>query len=460
MNENGGEVDITSLHKSGTKVHMGGGQFSVIRDPWRFHSAFAGLFHPHETMGAGIGGGGGGMGGFGGGGGVQQFHQHFTYINNERNEKTKVQNLVHHEHEGEAAHTEHHYSEHHDDHHLHHEHEHRGHHDDHHDANPNSPDLHSDHERHHHHHEEDEDHHHYEEHHADSVHGHGGDGGYGGGGGYGAGPAIRGGGDYAFARRDVDSYKIWPGSLTNGEEQAHGTPIGDNYRSDRVPSVLADKRNVNQITPHTAPLAMGGSGDITGSKRTDLVKTAGDKNDTIEELTIDDDIKDDLTLEENKDIVKKVYFNNLIHHHHGEDAEDDDDYDKKEKEDGVDGDNKNVDQGSSSGESSGLEEAAKRKVGKGDGKEEISGFGPLNTHLRGPEAGITNVFIGPMVVRRNIINRNTPDNGKGQRRSYFETSELGNSNISDKHSSSPDLQNSLLRKIDLFKRKFLSSMAH
>lgn len=58
-------------------------------------------------------------------------HQHFTYINNERNEKTKVQNLIHHQHEGSDHGTEeHHFSEHHDDHHLHHEHEHRGHHDD------------------------------------------------------------------------------------------------------------------------------------------------------------------------------------------------------------------------------------------------------------------------------------------------------------------------------------------
>ena len=127
LDEHGGEVDITSLHHGGTKVHMGGGHFSVIRDPWRFHSAFAGLLQPHESIAHSVAGGGGA--GFGGGG-IQQFHQHFTYINNERNEKTKVQNLVHHQHEGEVGSEEHHFSEHHDDHHLHHEHEHVGHHDD------------------------------------------------------------------------------------------------------------------------------------------------------------------------------------------------------------------------------------------------------------------------------------------------------------------------------------------
>ena len=46
---------------------MGGGDFNVIRDPWRQHSLFAGLFHPHE-MPAHIP--------------VNQFHQHFTYVAN------------------------------------------------------------------------------------------------------------------------------------------------------------------------------------------------------------------------------------------------------------------------------------------------------------------------------------------------------------------------------------------
>jgi len=162
---------------------MGGGHFSVVRDPWRFHSAFAGLLQPHESIAGGIGGGG--VGG-GGGGGIQQFHQHFTYINNERNEKTKVQNLVHHQHEGEHGTEEHHFSEHHDDHHLHHEHEHHGHHDD--------DGHHDDHGIHHHHHAEDEAHHHYEEHHADALHAPDGAGGYGVGGG-GAGYGGFGGGN-------------------------------------------------------------------------------------------------------------------------------------------------------------------------------------------------------------------------------------------------------------------------
>ena len=83
LDEHGGDVEITSLKKTGTKVHMGGGAFNIIRDPWRYHSAFAGLFHPHEDMGH-----------YDGHHGVNQFHQHFTYINNERNENHHVQNLV------------------------------------------------------------------------------------------------------------------------------------------------------------------------------------------------------------------------------------------------------------------------------------------------------------------------------------------------------------------------------
>ena len=59
------------MKKHGTKVHMGGGDFNVIRDPWRHHSLFAGLFHPHEMPGHGHLP-------------VDQFHQHFTYIANER----------------------------------------------------------------------------------------------------------------------------------------------------------------------------------------------------------------------------------------------------------------------------------------------------------------------------------------------------------------------------------------
>ena len=57
---------------------MGGGHFSVVRDPWRFHSAFAGLLQPHESMAGSMGGMGGGGGGMGGG--VQQFHQVGSFL--------------------------------------------------------------------------------------------------------------------------------------------------------------------------------------------------------------------------------------------------------------------------------------------------------------------------------------------------------------------------------------------
>lgn len=64
-------MNIVALKKHGSKVHMSGGDFNVIRDPWRHHSLFAGLFHPHEMPGHGH---------FP----MEQFHQHFTYIANDR----------------------------------------------------------------------------------------------------------------------------------------------------------------------------------------------------------------------------------------------------------------------------------------------------------------------------------------------------------------------------------------
>lgn len=64
-------MNVVALKKHGTKVHMSGGDFNVIRDPWRHHSLFAGLFHPHEMPGHGHLP-------------MEQFHQHFTYIANDR----------------------------------------------------------------------------------------------------------------------------------------------------------------------------------------------------------------------------------------------------------------------------------------------------------------------------------------------------------------------------------------
>ena len=71
LEEHGSDVNVVALKKHGTKVHMSGGDFNVIRDPWRHHSLFAGLFHPHEMPGHGH---------FP----MEQFHQHFTYIANDR----------------------------------------------------------------------------------------------------------------------------------------------------------------------------------------------------------------------------------------------------------------------------------------------------------------------------------------------------------------------------------------
>ncbi|XP_065063139.1 uncharacterized protein LOC135689737 [Rhopilema esculentum] len=71
LEEHGSDVNVVALKKHGTKVHMGGGDFNVIRDPWRHHSLFAGLFHPHEMPGHGHLP-------------MEQFHQHFTYIANDR----------------------------------------------------------------------------------------------------------------------------------------------------------------------------------------------------------------------------------------------------------------------------------------------------------------------------------------------------------------------------------------
>eukprot|EP00794_Sanderia_malayensis_P012278 gene12278-13543_t len=71
LEEHGSDVNVVALKKHGTKVHMSGGDFNVIRDPWRHHSLFAGLFHPHEMPGHGQLP-------------MEQFHQHFTYIANDR----------------------------------------------------------------------------------------------------------------------------------------------------------------------------------------------------------------------------------------------------------------------------------------------------------------------------------------------------------------------------------------
>lgn len=85
LEQNGGEVDIAALRNRGTKVHMSGGHFDVIRDPWRYHSAFAGLLHPHESVtGRGTPQ-------------IGEFHQHFTYVTNERNENHQTENLVNHD---------------------------------------------------------------------------------------------------------------------------------------------------------------------------------------------------------------------------------------------------------------------------------------------------------------------------------------------------------------------------
>ena len=83
---------------------MSGGDFNVIRDPWRHHSLFAGLFHPHEMPGHGH---------FP----MEQFHQHFTYIANDRAINHHVyehhtHNEDHHIHEHDPGH-EHDYFYHH-----------------------------------------------------------------------------------------------------------------------------------------------------------------------------------------------------------------------------------------------------------------------------------------------------------------------------------------------------------
>lgn len=95
---------MVALKKHGTKVHMSGGDFNVIRDPWRHHSLFAGLFHPHEMPGHGH------MP-------MEQFHQHFTYIANDRAINHHVyehhtHNEDHHVHEHDPGH-EHDYFYHH-----------------------------------------------------------------------------------------------------------------------------------------------------------------------------------------------------------------------------------------------------------------------------------------------------------------------------------------------------------
>ena len=217
------------MHKTGTKVHMGGGQFSVIRDPWRYHSAFAGMFHPHENIGrlGGFGGGGGG-GGSHGEGGIQQFHQHFTYINNNRNENHRVQNLVHHEHEPEIDHHEHHYEEHHDDHRQHHDHRHHG--------DGDGHDGNHDDDHHHHHHEEDEDHHHYEEHKMDDHH---------------LTDHPEEDTEGGFQRQ----IKLYPGVDEKSKDEETGTPSVDNYREDRVPKRDGQMlRDVASITPFEASM--------------------------------------------------------------------------------------------------------------------------------------------------------------------------------------------------------------
>ena len=417
---------------------MGGGHFSVVRDPWRFHSAFAGLLQPHESM-AGAGGLGGGMGG---GGGIQQFHQHFTYINNERNEKTKVQNLIHHQHEGSEHGTEeHHFSEHHDDHHLHHEHEHRGHHDD----MGGGDDHHDDHGTHHHHHEEDEAHHHYEEHHQDALHAPDGGGGYGhggGGGGFAGAGTGGGGGGMAYTRhkmnnKNEDEYDVkpFPGYQQRGAEQFKGTPEDDNYRQDRAPSVAgAIKRSVKQITPLAALVGY----KTTGIKRELAAKediknhnignaTAIDELDMREqdELSLDrktmGSIRDEMRLENEtmrddvssldgsqsaRDTVKKVFFNDLVKHEAASNIDpdtdknnDNEDFKDKTEDDKLLKDYVPVGSGSGSGE------AEKRSVtaaGGGDGGgQEISGNSPLEASvLHGPEAGISRVFIEPMIVKK------------------------------------------------------------
>ena len=252
---------------------MGGGQFSIIRDPWRYHSAFAGLLHPHETMGSRLAASNTQP--------IEQFHQHFTYINNERNENHKVQNLMRRSHEAEKAHDEHHYEEYHDHHNKHHGEEQDIHHHEHHDDDDHdrhhhgNEDHHHSNEGHHHSNEENEDHHRYAEHYeknSDEEH-------------------HKRSGDNV---RESGDRKIWPGSDIAVEKEL-GTPPRDNMREDRVP-----KSSTNAITPAAAKISSNdytSSGDTEAQKRDAL--GLSDTPWSLEEPNYD------------KDIIKTVSFGKL-----------------------------------------------------------------------------------------------------------------------------------------------------
>ena len=240
---------------------------------------------------------------------------------------------------------------------------------------------------------------------------------------------MGGGGGMAYTRhnmnyRDGGEYdmKPFPGNILRGAEQFKGTPEADNYRQDRAPAMAGVKRSVKQITPLAALVGYTGIKRELGSK----------ENNETAELTVDDHENDELSLDKKtmgsiademrlenetmqndlssleggqpRDVVRKVFFNNLVKHEsNGDDSDPDslDDVNEKRKDDELLKDY--VPEGSGSGSGSG--EAEKRSltgnVRGGGGEQEISGNNPLeDSVIHGPEAGISRVFIEPMIVKK------------------------------------------------------------
>ena len=171
------------------------------------------------------------------------------------------------------------------------------------------------------------------------------------------------------------------------------------------------KRSTNKITPLAALVG------YTGTKR-----ALSSANNQTEELTLDetemlsarktmDSIEDDFSLDnvtmyhdvtlddKESDMVKKVFFNKLLKNEEGKEDEEEKNEDipngyvtASGSGSGEDAEKRSLNTESSSGES--------EKRGPSD-NQVISGNNPLeDSVIHGPEAGISRVFIEPMIVKK------------------------------------------------------------
>jgi len=214
---------------------------------------------------------------------------------------------------------------------------------------------------------------------------------------------------------DEYDYKPFPGNHERGAEQFKGTPEEDNYKQNRAPAMAGVKRSTNKITPLAALVGYTGTKrDLSSAHNETEELTLDDKEMLLsrktmgsirEEFLLDNEtMYDDVTLDDKeKDVVKRVFFNKLIKK---------DDVDEENDEDIPNGYTEAS--GSGSGEDAekrtlNVESSGEKREAEGD-RQVISGNSPLeDSVIHGPEAGISRVFIEPMIVRkRNQVFKKKP----------------------------------------------------